>query len=61
MHTERVEELLRYYREHTDQEFVKKIIDVLRTGELSDDEFAKIGDWIAQHSRTRERLFKPMR
>lgn len=61
MQSERIEELLRYYREHTDQEFVKRILEALRKGELSDDEFGKIGDWIAQHSQAKGRIPKPLR
>jgi hypothetical protein len=61
MHTGRVQELLKYYREHTDQEFVKRILQDLRTGELSDSDLDESGDWIARRSRTRNRNYESMK
>jgi hypothetical protein len=61
MQTGRIQELIKYYREHTDQEFVKRILQDLRTGELSDSDLDEIGDWIARRSRARNRNFESMK
>jgi hypothetical protein len=58
MQTGRIQELIKYYREHTDQEFGKRILQDLRSGELSDRDLDEIGDWIARRSRSREKIFE---
>jgi hypothetical protein len=55
MSDQKIQELLKFYAEHTDQEFVKKILEALRAGELTENELVEIGNWIAKHSKRREK------
>lgn len=55
MSEDRIQGLLKFYKEHSDQEFVKKVLEALSKGELTEEELAEIGDWIAEHSKLRDK------
>lgn len=54
MSEERIREVLKFYEEHSDQEFAKKVLDALRRCELTEDELVVIGDWIAEHAKSKK-------
>lgn len=55
----KIDELLQYYQEHSDQEFVKIVLEALKDGEITEDELVVIGDWIAAHASHKRRAMAP--